>query len=109
MQINNLILNFIFFDIEKFYLLKTSNLNLKCKHLNTINKTNIKDNKKTIKNTIITMVKVQKLPSGQLVVTIPKILAEYEGLEKGAEVEFKKHKEGFILKIIKTGGKDYSP
>lgn len=55
------------------------------------------------------MVKVQKLPSGQLIVTIPKILAEYEGLEKGAEVEFKKHKEGFILKIIKTGGKNYSP
>ena len=27
------------------------------------------------------MVKVQKLPSGQLVITIPKILAEYEGLE----------------------------
>ena len=45
------------------------------------------------------MVRVQKLPSGQLVITIPKILAEYEGLEKGAEVEFKKHKEGFILKI----------
>ena len=47
------------------------------------------------------MVKVQKLPSGQLVVTIPKILAEYEGLEKGAEVEFKKHKDGFILQIKK--------
>ena len=47
------------------------------------------------------MVKVQKLPSGQLVITIPKILAEYEGLEKGAEVEFKKHKNGFILEIKK--------
>ena len=45
------------------------------------------------------MVKIQKLPSGQLVVTIPKVLADYEGLEKGAEVEFKKHKEGFVLKI----------
>lgn len=45
------------------------------------------------------MVKVQKLPSGQLVVTVPKVLAEYEGIEKGAEIEFKKHKEGFILKI----------
>ena len=54
------------------------------------------------------MVKIQKLPSGQLVITIPKVLAEYEGLEKGAEVEFKKHKEGFILEIkrekIKKGG-----
>ncbi len=47
------------------------------------------------------MVKVQKLPSGQLIITIPKILAEYEGLEKGAEIEFKKHKDGFILKIKK--------
>jgi len=45
------------------------------------------------------MVKIQQLPSGQLVVTIPKVLADYEGLEKGAEVEFKKHKEGFVLKI----------
>ncbi len=47
------------------------------------------------------MVKIQKLPSGQLVITIPKILAEYEGLDKGAEVEFKKHKEGFILEVKK--------
>lgn len=45
------------------------------------------------------MVKIQKLPSGQLVITIPKRLAEYEGLEKGIELEFKKHKEGFILEI----------
>ena len=49
------------------------------------------------------MVKVQKLPSGQLVITIPKILAEYEGLEKGTEVEFLKHKDGFILKLKKIG------
>lgn len=48
------------------------------------------------------MVKIQQLPSGQLVVTIPKILAEYEGLEKGAELEFKKHKGGFILQIKKV-------
>lgn len=47
------------------------------------------------------MVKVQKLKSGQLVVTIPKVLAEYEGLDKGTEIEFKKHKDGFILKIKK--------
>ncbi|MBI2208479.1 hypothetical protein HYU50_03210 [Candidatus Woesearchaeota archaeon] len=51
------------------------------------------------------MVKVQKLPSGQLVITIPKVLAEYEGLKKGMELEFKKHKDGFILKIRKEGGK----
>mgnify|MGYP001397041171 CR=1 FL=1 len=47
------------------------------------------------------MVKIQKLPSGQLVVTIPKVLADYEGLDKGVEIEFKKHKDGFILKIKK--------
>ena len=47
------------------------------------------------------MVKIQKLYSGQLVITIPKRLAEYEGLEKGIELEFKKHKDGFILQIKK--------
>ena len=47
------------------------------------------------------MVKIQKLPSGQLVITIPKVLAEYEGIDKGAEVEFTKHDEGFLLKIKK--------
>ncbi len=50
------------------------------------------------------MVKIQKLPSGQLVITVPKVLAEYEGLKKGMELEFKKHSEGFILKIIKKRG-----
>ncbi|MCH8004259.1 MAG: hypothetical protein IH934_06555 [Nanoarchaeota archaeon] len=48
------------------------------------------------------MVKVQKLPSGQLVVTIPKVLADYEDIEKGTELEFKKHKDGFVLKIKKV-------
>jgi len=50
------------------------------------------------------MVKIQQLPSGQLILTIPKVLAEYEGLEKGMEVEFKKHKEGLLLEINKIGG-----
>ena len=45
------------------------------------------------------MVKIQKLPSGQLVITIPKLLAEYEGLGGGMELEFKKHKDGFVLQI----------
>jgi bifunctional DNA-binding transcriptional regulator/antitoxin component of YhaV-PrlF toxin-antitoxin module len=45
------------------------------------------------------MVKIQKLPSGQLVITIPKKIAEYEGLEKGMELDFTKHKEGFLLKV----------
>ena len=47
------------------------------------------------------MVKIQKLKSGQLVITIPKRLAEYEGLNKGIELEFKKHEKGFILEIKK--------
>ena len=47
------------------------------------------------------MLKIQELPSGQLIITIPKLLAEYEGLEKGMELEFKKHDEGFILQIKK--------
>jgi antitoxin component of MazEF toxin-antitoxin module len=47
------------------------------------------------------MVKIQKLPSGQLVVTIPKVLAEYEGLAKGTEIEFRKHKDGFLLTFSK--------
>ena len=51
------------------------------------------------------MVKIQKLPSGQLIITVPKLLAEYEGLKKGMELEFKKHEEGFILKILKNGKK----
>ena len=50
------------------------------------------------------MVKIQKLPSGQLIITIPKLLAEYEGIRKGMEMEFKKHKQGFILEAKKKKG-----
>ena len=50
------------------------------------------------------MVKIQKLPSGQLVITIPKLLAEYENLKKGMELEFKKYKDGFILELKKKKG-----
>lgn len=50
------------------------------------------------------MVKIQQLPSGQLVITIPKLLAEYEGLKKGTEMEFKKYREGFILRIKRKEG-----
>lgn len=44
------------------------------------------------------MVKIQQLPNGQLVITIPKKLAEYENLGKGDELEFAKHTEGFLLR-----------
>ncbi len=47
------------------------------------------------------MVKIQQLPTGQLIITIPKRLAEYEGLKKGMEVDFKKHEAGFVLEILK--------
>jgi len=47
------------------------------------------------------MVKIQQLPTGQLIITIPKVLAEYEGLKKGMNVVFKKHKKGFILEVEK--------
>ncbi len=48
------------------------------------------------------MVKVQKLPSGQLVITIPKLLADYEGIKKGTNLVFKKYKGGaFILEVVK--------
>ena len=47
------------------------------------------------------MVRVQKLPSGQLVITIPKKIAEYEGIDKGMVVDFKKHERGFVLEIEK--------
>ena len=47
------------------------------------------------------MVKIQRFPNGQLVITIPKKIAEYEGLKKGMELFFKKHKKGFILEIKK--------
>ena len=50
------------------------------------------------------MVKIQQLPSGQLIITVPKLLAEYEGLKKGMELEFRKHKGGFILEIKKKRG-----
>ena len=52
------------------------------------------------------MVKIQKLPSGQLIITIPKKLAEYEGLKKGMELEFKKHENGFVLEIKKEEDED---
>ena len=52
------------------------------------------------------MVRIQKLPSGQLVITIPKILAQYEGMKKGMELEFKKHADGFILKVKTKGDKN---
>ncbi len=44
------------------------------------------------------MFKVQKLPNGQLVLTLPKQLAEYKGWDKGTELIFKDHSpDSFVL------------
>jgi len=52
------------------------------------------------------MVKVQKTPNDQLVLTIPKKLAEFKGIDKGTELVFKEHgKNSFILEIVKKRGK----
>lgn len=46
------------------------------------------------------MVKIQRLPNGQLVITIPKRLAELKGWDKGTRLLFKDHSpESFILAV----------
>ncbi len=44
------------------------------------------------------MVKIQRLPNGQLVITLPKKIAELLGWEKGIELVFKLHgRDSLIL------------
>jgi bifunctional DNA-binding transcriptional regulator/antitoxin component of YhaV-PrlF toxin-antitoxin module len=44
------------------------------------------------------MVKLQQLPNGQLVLTVPKKLAEFKGWKKGTVVKFHDHSQsGFII------------
>lgn len=44
------------------------------------------------------MVKIQKLPNGQLVITIPKRLAELVNWDKGTEISFKINtKDSFVI------------
>ena len=44
------------------------------------------------------MVKVQQLPNGQLILTVPKKLAEFKGWKKGTIVQFKDHSaNAFII------------
>ena len=48
------------------------------------------------------MVKVQKTPNDQLVLTIPKKIAEFKGIEKGTKVTFREHtKNTLIIEIEK--------
>jgi hypothetical protein len=52
------------------------------------------------------MVKVQKTPNDQLILTIPKKVAEFKGIDKGTEVIFKEHtKNSFIIEIVKDSQK----
>jgi len=37
------------------------------------------------------MVKLQELPNGQLIITIPKKLADFKGWKKGIIIKFKDH------------------
>jgi len=43
-------------------------------------------------------IKVQQLKNGQLVITIPKKIADYEGIKKGTKIAFKRDKKGVLLK-----------
>lgn len=53
------------------------------------------------------MVKIQKLPNGQLVLTIPKRLAELISWDKGTEIIFKQHeKDSFIIQKKKPSDKN---
>ena len=48
------------------------------------------------------MVKVQKTPNNQLVLTIPKKIAEFKGIDKGTKIIFKEHKKNsIIIEIVK--------
>lgn len=47
------------------------------------------------------MVKLQQLPNGQLVLTVPKKLAEFKGWKKGTVVKFKDHSQkAFIIEAM---------
>lgn len=43
------------------------------------------------------MVKIQQLPNGQLILTLPKRLAEFKGWGKGTVVRYRDHPAGFII------------
>ena len=45
-------------------------------------------------------VRIQQLPNGQFVITIPKALAEAIGFHKGEEVQWSLEKEGLVLRRL---------
>ncbi len=47
------------------------------------------------------MVTVQKTPNNQLILTIPKKLAEFKNIDKGTEIIFREHtKNTLIIEIV---------
>ena len=50
------------------------------------------------------MVKVQKTSNSQLIITIPKKIAEFKGIDKGTKIIFKEHgRNSLIIEIEKKG------
>ena len=48
------------------------------------------------------MVKVQKTSNEQLILTIPKKIAEFKGIDKGTKIIFREHtKNSLIIEILK--------
>lgn len=44
------------------------------------------------------MVKIQQLPNGQLILTVPKKLAELKGWRKGTQIRYRDHSQrSFII------------
>ncbi len=52
------------------------------------------------------MVRIQKLPNGQLIITIPKRLAEFKGWGKGIRMEFKDHTKDSIILAVSDSEKE---
>ena len=52
------------------------------------------------------MVKIQQLPNGQLVLTLPKKLAEFKGWKKGMKLMFKEHGPDTIIIQRELGGEE---
>lgn len=47
------------------------------------------------------MVKVQKTSNEQLIITIPKKIAEFKGIDKGTEIIFREHTKSSLIMEIK--------
>jgi hypothetical protein len=53
------------------------------------------------------MVKVQRTSNNQLILTIPKKIAEFKGIDRGTEIIFREHtKNSLILEVAKKKNKE---